>query len=143
MESRKVNMKWLLLALLILTIAPTVELAPLRKDIPFLGRQEQFALNVAHLIEFIYSKGYSCTFGEAFRTPAQALLNAQHGIGIADSNHCHRLAVDLNLFDSMGKYINDSKEYEQFGVFWEKLNPFNEWGGRWKHRVDLDHFEMD
>ena len=114
----------------------------LRKDIPFLGRQEQFTINVAHLIEYIYSQGYSCTFGETFRTKAQALLDAHAGIGIRDSNHCYRLAIDLNLFDKNGKYLTTVKDYLIFGEYWEKLNPFNEWGGRWRNG-DCDHFEAD
>jgi hypothetical protein len=115
---------------------------PMRKDIPFLDRQEQFTINVAHLIEFIYSRGYSCTFGETFRTKAQALLNAHQGIGIQDSNHCYRLAIDLNLFDSKGTYLHTVKDYLTFGKYWEKLNVWNEWGGRWKNG-DANHFEMD
>ena len=115
----------------------------LRKDVPFLPRQEQFTLNIAHLIEYIYSQGYKCTFGETYRTHEVALGYAKVGKGIVDSNHCYRLALDLNLFDSSGTYLHDSNDYKKFGEYWEKLNPFNEWGGRWKHRPDGNHFEMD
>jgi len=37
-------------------------------EVPLLPRQEQFTLNIAHLIEYIYSQGYKCTFGETYRT---------------------------------------------------------------------------
>ena len=101
-----------------------------------------FTQNIARLTEYIFSKGYKCTLGESFRTHEQALWNAQKHIGVVNSNHCYRLAIDLNLFDSNDKYLHDSKEYTQFGEYWEKLNPFNEWGGRWKNG-DSNHFEMD
>jgi hypothetical protein len=116
--------------------------APLRKDVPFVPRQEQFCLNVAKLILFINVSGYKCTFGETFRTKEQAQIYAKQGKGIVDSNHLYKLAVDLNLFDKDGKYVADSKSYEQFGIYWENLNKNNEWGGRWKI-VDACHFEAD
>jgi len=116
----------------------------LRRGVPFLPRQEQFTLNIAHLIEYIYSQGYKCTFGETYRTQEMAQIYSKEGKGIVNSNHCFRLAIDLNLFDSDGNYLHDSKDYKQFGEFWEKLNPFNEWGGRWTKRYqDPFHFEMD
>lgn len=117
--------------------------APLRKNIPFVDRQQTFTTNVAKLILYINSKGYACTFGETLRTKEMAQIYAKTSKGIVDSNHIYKLAVDLNLFDSEGKYVTDFKSYEQFGIYWEKLNAFNEWGGRWKHLVDSCHFEMD
>lgn len=121
----------------------TTVAAPLRKNIPFIERQQIFALNVAKLILYINVKGYKCTFGETLRTKEIAQIYAKTGKGVLDSNHLYKLAVDLNLFDSEGRYITDFKSYEQFGIFWEKLNSFNEWGGRWKRLVDSCHFEMD
>ena len=116
--------------------------APLRKNIPFVDRQQTFTTNVAKLILYINSKGYACTFGETLRTKEMAQIYARTGKGIVDSNHLYKLAVDLNLFKN-GVYLSDAKEYKQFGEYWEQLNQFNEWGGRWKHLVDSCHFEMD
>ena len=116
--------------------------APLRKNIPFVDRQQTFTTNVAKLILYINSKGYACTFGETLRTKEMAQIYARTGKGIVDSNHIYKLAVDLNLFKN-GVYLSDAKEYKQFGEYWEQLNQFNEWGGRWKHLVDSCHFEMD
>jgi len=104
-------------------------------------QQQVFALNVARLILHIYESGYSCTFGDAFRSPEQAALNATRGIGIKDSQHCKRLAVDLNLFSPSGKYCYDSKPYEAFGIYWEQLHDQNRWGGNFQ-RNDAGHFEM-
>ena len=100
-----------------------------------------FTQNVTKLIQYIYSKGYKCTFSETFRTREQAIINASKGIGIVNSNHCSRLAIDLNLFKN-DKYITTGKEWLQFGEYWERLNSWNEWGGRSKIK-DFNHFEMD
>lgn len=121
----------------------TTHANPLRKNIPFVERQQTFTLNVARLIIYINQQGYKCTFGETYRPIEMSKIYTRTGRGVLDSNHLYKLAVDLNLFDSDGKYVVDFKSYEQFGVFWEKLNAFNEWGGRWKHLVDSCHFEMD
>ena len=121
---------------------------PIRKDIPFVGRQQTFALNVAKLIIYINQQGYSCTFGEVQRTTQMAQIYAKTGKGVLDSNHLYKLAVDLNLFDSKGKYIVDSKEYKQFADYWLSLDPFNEAGLYFKRKdgisfPDAGHFEMD
>lgn len=104
-------------------------------------RQSIFAQNIALLLQYIKSKGFSATFGEAFRTQEQANIYAQSGKGITDSLHCKRLAVDLNLINHEGIYLPDSKDYKQFGIFWENLDGLNRWGGRFK-RMDGNHFEM-
>lgn len=106
-----------------------------------------FTQNVAKLIQYIYSKGYKCTLGEVFRTREQAIINATHHVGIVNSNHCSRMAIDLNLFKD-DKYITTSKEWQQFGEYWLRLNPWNEWGGQFKNTNgkiigDYNHFEMD
>jgi len=102
--------------------------------------QQIFAVNAAKLILYINSQGYSCTFGEAYRTPEQAQWNAQRGIGIVHSLHCQRLAVDLMLFKD-GVWTTDGEAYRPFGDFWKTLNSLNRWGGDFKLR-DYVHFEM-
>jgi D-alanyl-D-alanine carboxypeptidase len=103
-------------------------------------KQWLFMQNVAKLIEYIDKYGYTSTFGEAFRTPEQAKLDADKGIGIIHSLHTERLAVDINLFKN-GIYTGIEKDYEPIGMYWESLHPLNRWGGKFK-RVDSDHFEM-
>lgn len=100
--------------------------------------QFKFAHDVSLLIDFIFKHNYSCTFGEAFRTQEQAEIYARKDIGIKDSLHCKRLAVDLNVFNSRGEYLADTNEYAQFGLYWENLDKSNRWGGRFK---DGNHFE--
>lgn len=107
-----------------------------------LQKQAIFAKNASLLINYIFDNKHSVTFAEVYRTPEQAKLNEKSGKGIVDSLHCKRLAIDLNLFDSSGKYLIDKSEYEPFGVYWESLNTANRWGGRFKTLVDSNHFEM-
>lgn len=102
--------------------------------------QQLFAKDVGTLINYIYSSGYSATFGEAFRTHEQAVIYAHEGKGIKDSLHCDRLAIDLNLFKD-SNYLTDFKDYERFGCFWESLDAKNRWGGRFKPLIDSNHFE--
>ena len=111
--------------------------------------QAIFSTNVSKLLAFIYKNNYKCSLGEAWRSPEQAAIYAKEGKGIRDSLHCERLAIDLNLFDNNGKYLNDFDDYEVIGTYWESLHKDNEWGGRWhpskqhpKQTVDMDHFEM-
>lgn len=105
-------------------------------------KQKTFALNASKLIGYIFQSGFKCTFGDAYRSPEQAKINAAAGKGIVDSLHCKRLAVDLNLFDLSDKYLADTQDYSQFGEYWESLDPLNRWGGRFHHRPDGNHFEM-
>jgi len=103
--------------------------------------QKKFSINVAKLIEHIYAHKYTCTFGEAFRTPEQAAIYAKEGKGIADSQHCKRLAIDLNLFDPSGKYLTDVAGHKQFGEYWKTLDPKHRWGGDWT-TGDANHYEL-
>jgi len=100
--------------------------------------QAIFAHNVALLIQRIEDMGYKCTLGEAWRTKEMAEIYAKKGIGIKDSLHLKRLAIDINLFKD-GVYLTDGEAHEQFGKFWETLHPFNRHGGRFG---DPNHYEM-
>lgn len=54
-------------------------------------KQQLFTIMVANLIHWAEEHGYRLTFGEAYRTPEQAALNAKKGSGITNSLH-RRLA---------------------------------------------------
>lgn len=105
--------------------------------------QAKFAYDVSNLIRYIFTRGYSVTLGEAYRTPEQAELYAKQGIGIKNSLHCKRLAIDLNLFDSNGQYLPNTKDHEMFGRYWESLDPMNRWGGRFTPKQDGNHYERN
>ncbi|HEN3632132.1 TPA: M15 family metallopeptidase [Yersinia enterocolitica] len=102
-------------------------------------KQQQFTTMVARLITYASEQGYGLTFGEAYRTPEQAKLNAQKGSGIANSLHCQRLAVDFNLFID-GEYQTRTEAYRPLGEFWESIG--GAWGGRFK-RPDGNHFSLE
>jgi hypothetical protein len=99
-------------------------------------KQRLFSKMVAELILWAYGEGFELTFGEAYRTPEQAALNAAKGKGIRKSLHCDRLAVDLNLFKN-GKYLSRTEDHEPLGTFWEGLG--GTWGGRFG---DGNHYSL-
>ncbi|HHW4901764.1 TPA: M15 family metallopeptidase, partial [Escherichia coli] len=98
-----------------------------------------FAVMIADLIHWAQEHGYRLTFGEAYRTPEQAALNAKSGKGIRNSLHTLRLAVDFNLFIN-GKYQADTDAYRPLGEYWESIG--GTWGGRFS-RADGNHFSLE
>src|SRR5450631_3667657 len=95
---------------------------------------------VGRLIGYTYAQGFELSWGEAFRTQEQAQWDAEHGTGIAQSVHCDRLAVDLQLFKD-GVYLTDPKEYRFMGDYWKQLDPLSRWGGDFSN-VNADHFSL-
>lgn len=103
--------------------------------------QSQFTRDVALLLDCILASGLYCTLGEAYRTPEQAALDAKRGIGIVRSLHTQRLAIDLNLFDKNGKFLDSSDSHAPFGKYWESLDSKNRWGGNFSTMKDGNHYE--
>jgi hypothetical protein len=104
--------------------------------------QQLFARDTVALFKFIHDSGYSFTYGEAMRSPEQAAIYAKEGKGIIDSLHCQRLAIDLNIFNEKGEYLDKSEDYEIFARYWESLSPCNRNGINFK-RADANHFERN
>ncbi|EEY3208761.1 M15 family metallopeptidase [Escherichia coli] len=102
-------------------------------------KQQLFAVMIADLIHWAQEHGYRLTFGEAYRTPKQAALNAKTGKGIRNSLHTLRLAVDFNLFIN-GEYQTDTDAYRPLGEYWESIG--GTWGGRFS-RADGNHFSLE
>ena len=103
--------------------------------------QRVFTRLVADLIIFAYSHGYELTFGETYRPLATAELYATEGIGLNNSLHTKKLAVDFNLFKD-GKYLSSNNAHEFLGEFWESLSFGNVsccWGGRFG---DGNHYSI-
>lgn len=104
--------------------------------------QETFAVDFARLILMAPTLGYTTTLGEAWRTAEQALLNAQHGLGIANSLHGLRLAGDLNFFKD-GKWVKDGTKLSDIGSWWKSLGTDHYWGGDFTHiPADGNHFSI-
>jgi D-alanyl-D-alanine carboxypeptidase-like protein len=102
-------------------------------------KQRDFTLMVAELIRWAYDQGFELTFGEAYRTPEQAILNAAKGTGVMNSLHTKRLAIDLNLFID-GNYQSSTEAYRPLGEKWESMG--GAWGGRFV-REDGNHFSLE
>ena len=101
-------------------------------------KQRRFTRLIGLLIEYAYAHGFELSFGEAWRTPEQAALNAKTGKGIANSLHIDRLAVDFNLFRN-GKWLSASEDHKPLGEYWESLAPDCVWGGRFG---DGNHYSI-
>lgn len=108
-------------------------------------KQSLFVELVGKLIDHAYAEGYELTFGEAYRTPEQAALNSKNGIGIKNSLHMIRLAVDFNLFKD-GKFLEKTEDFTPLGEWWEKQSTDTytcSWGGRFKTNPDGNHFSFE
>lgn len=103
-------------------------------------KQAKFTLMIAKLIIWANDHNYALTFGEAYRTPEQAVLNAKSGKGITNSVHTQRLAVDFNLFTD-GLYQTSTEAYRPLGEYWKSLG--GAWGGDFKSRPDGNHFSLE
>jgi ABC-type protease/lipase transport system fused ATPase/permease subunit len=126
-------------------LAILIVVSPLMAQETLLQKQERFACQVSSLLHQAEAMGYMVTLGEAWRSEEQAAfklkLDAQKGIGIANSLHTLRLAIDLNLFRN-GVYLTATKDYEPLGRWWEQSCKDCRWGGRFK-RADGNHFSIE
>ena len=94
------------------------------------AKQSMFLDDVSVMIHWhrnTYPNQY-LTYGETYRPPETAKIYAERGIGIVNSLHCQRLAIDLHLFIK-GKYQTNPKKYKPLGEFWKALDLQNRWGG--------------
>lgn len=101
-------------------------------------KQSVFALTSCRLMIYMNENGYEFTYGEAYRSPEEAKRLAKLGIGIENSLHIKKLAIDLNLFKD-GKFLSSTDSHRFFGDWWEKQHTLCRWGGRWN---DGNHYEM-
>ncbi len=107
---------------------------------PLSKKQQRFAWLIGKLIIYANAAGYQLTFSEAYRTKAQAAIYAKKGIGIADSVHCDRLAVDFNVFRD-GKLLTDYNDIAPLGEWWKMQDKDARWGGDFKTH-DGPHFSF-
>lgn len=105
-------------------------------------KQQVFVYRVAELVSWAWANGYKLTYGETWRTPEQAALNAKTGKGIKNSLHGERLAVDFNLFRG-SKWLTRTEDFKPLGEYWESLSTPEAkcaWGG---HFGDGNHFSIE
>jgi len=103
--------------------------------------QQEFARCVSKLIRWANANGYEVTFGEAYRDPEWAKIMSDRGKGIVNSQHCRRLAIDLNLF-LRGAFLLDSESHRPLGEYWTTLHPLARWGGDFLRR-DGNHYSFE
>lgn len=106
-----------------------------------LSVQQRFAVDAATLILKAHMSGWGVTLGEVWRSPEQAQWNAERGLGIANSLHTEKLAIDLNLFTPEGVYITDDRGHTELGAWWKSLGPDHYWGGDFS-RKDFNHYSI-
>lgn len=104
--------------------------------------QQLFAETTIFLYNKIVAKGYKFTYGETWRDPRIAVLDAKDGKGIIRSLHFERLAVDLNLYKD-GKWLTNTEDHRPFGEYWKTLHPLCRWGGDFQTRPDGNHYSME
>lgn len=101
--------------------------------------QWEFTLDITKLIQYIYEEGYTCSFGDAYRSPmAHGGMGEKGPYGRARSAHKQRLALDLNLFID-GKYLMKTSDHKPFGHYWKGLRSDNRWGGEFSN-PDGNHY---
>lgn len=101
-----------------------------------------FTIYLARLITKAREMGYQVAIGETVRSIEQARANAASGKGISNSLHLSGLAVDLNLYDSTGKYLDKTEDHAPLGAWWKTLDPACRWGGDFKTRPDGNHYSL-
>jgi hypothetical protein len=108
-------------------------------------RQVEFTKCVARLIDKAFSMGFEVTLGEVYRSPAEAERLAKLGLGVVNSAHTYRLAIDLNLFKD-GKYLTRTEDHRPLGEWWVSYGRKNKlplyWGGHFSH-PDGNHYSME
>ena len=107
-----------------------------------LHKQFEFARLVPRLIDKAYELGYTVTLGECQRSKEEAARLAKTGLGIKNSLHIIRLAIDINLFRD-GIYLTDIEPHRALGTWWESLSNGKDfvtaWGGHWG---DGNHYSI-
>ena len=120
-------------------------------------KQRLFMRLLQDLLTKIHRDGYEVTGGELERVAVAAEWYAVHcqvcqrhktdkhvghkfkAIGIRDSLHRIRLAIDLNLFLD-GVYLTSTDDHRPFGEYWEDLHELCRWGGRFG---DGNHYSLE
>lgn len=129
-------------------------------------KQSRFARQLPRLLDYAYALGYEVTLGECYRSDEQAEINAigfsgrralaslirpafprladkianNTGNGIRQSLHTKRLAIDLQLFDQAGNWLQDEYAYRLLGEYWESLGADHRAGFRFG---DTPHYSIE
>lgn len=106
-----------------------------------LQKQQKFSRLVAQLIQKANELGYEVTLAEAYRPEFTAQKYKELGIGIENSLHTVRLAIDVCLFKN-GKYLSRSEDYKELGEWWESQSTQDYTLHAGYHWKDGNHFSL-
>lgn len=101
-------------------------------------KQQLFTVMIASLIHFAEEKGYRLTFGEAYRTPEQAALNAKKGVALLTA--CIPSASRWILTCLLTANTRPTAPHTAPGEYWESIG--GSWGGRFS-KPDGNHFSLE
>lgn len=108
---------------------------------PLLAKQQLFSIMVARLLLEAHGRGYGVTLGDAYRDPRVfGAWGAAKGYGQPSSCHKLRLAIDLNLFDKDGAFLQGTEHHRPLGEWWESQGGC--WGGRFS-QPDGNHYSLE
>lgn len=96
-------------------------------------KQRLFARLVGALLARIHEQGYEATLDWTYRPPDVA-----EKLGMRDSLHTLKLAIDINLFRD-GRYLRLTEAHRPIGEWWEQQHPLCRWGGRFG---DGNHYSL-
>jgi hypothetical protein len=105
-----------------------------------LDQQMLFFRLITAFSQWMLDSGYSCTDGEAWRSPEEAAIQAAKGAGVAHSLHTERMARDINAWKGSQQLLS-ADDYRPLGEQWKSMHPLARWGGDFT-RVDADHFSL-
>ncbi len=93
-------------------------------------RQEQsnFARALGKLLAYLTLMNLEYTLGDTYPGKFKHCAGSFHEKG---------LAIDINLFNSAGEYLQTKKDHELAGAYWKSLD--GTWGGDFKS-ADANHY---
>ena len=105
-------------------------------------KQSEFTLYIARLLVWGNENGVRCLGAEWHRTPEQAALNAKLGKGVKNSNHIHKLALDIFCLDGDGDVTWAPAPYQMLADKWLTMHPLARWGGHFTPK-DYVHYSFE
>jgi len=104
-------------------------------------KQAEFFHTLCRFGVWCESEGIEFIGAELFRSPEQAAINAANGVGIKNSVHRKKLAIDLFRLVN-GKISWNKEDYRKAGEKWKTFHPSARWGGDFRRR-DAVHFSFE
>lgn len=102
-------------------------------------KQELFMRMLPRLIDKAHELGYEVRGGDLFRDPrVHGAMGEKKGYGNTNSCHKLKLAIDLNLFNKGGEFMQTTEDHRELGEWWESQG--GTWGGRFN---DANHYSLE